>query len=325
MLAAALRLALLVCAWNAPVADAWPAALEHAAPPTGVVTPDSKGYVALAVDLHRGQFGSAAREIFRTPGYPAFLLVSFVAGEHWWQAVLLLQIAIDVLLVYLTYRLALALFGRNAVLAAIFQATSAIATASSMRILSDGLFAMLLTLAILLFVRFWLRGGRAWLAVSAVVLSAACYVRPVGQVFAAVLATAMIVRVARLFPFASPRQRAKRAGRASFGRRCATAGQGHRRRGNVHRPRRGAAGPLGIAERRHGGLRRLFQLRLRQRLRRRRADAPERAGGKGKGRPDRRRLRAAIHAGRGSGRRRQTRPSDARRRRPLPPQTIPPA
>ncbi len=163
-LAAALRLALLVCAWNAPVADAWPAALEHAAPPTGVVTPDSKGYVALAVDLHRGQFGSAAREIFRTPGYPAFLLVSFVAGEHWWQAALLLQIAIDVLLVYLTYRLALALFGRNAaLLAAIFQATSAIATASSMRILSDGLFAMLLTLAILLFVRFWLRGGRAWL------------------------------------------------------------------------------------------------------------------------------------------------------------------
>ncbi len=195
LLAAALRVALLAAAWNRPAQPFAPGAYDRA--PDGVRTPDSDGYLFLAEDLFHGSFGVRQPEIFRTPGYPMFLLLGFLGGpNHWWHLVLIVQIAADVLLVYLTYLLAWAVFDRRAAAwAALFQATSAIAIASSTRLLSDGLFAMLLTLALLLFVHYWKFARRWSLIASAAVLSAGCYVRPVGLVFATVLVIALLVRV----------------------------------------------------------------------------------------------------------------------------------
>jgi hypothetical protein len=179
LLAAALRVALLAAAWNNLA---------------GVTTPDTADYTSLCGSLLDGKFERSNQpEIFRTPGYPLFLIVGAAGG---WRAVLIFQIVIDVLLVYLTYLLAWAVFDRRAALwAAAFQATAAIAIASSMRMLSDGLFAMLLTLALLLFVHYWKFRRRWSLVASAAVLAAGCYVRPVGLVFAVILATALLARV----------------------------------------------------------------------------------------------------------------------------------
>ena len=178
LLAAALRLSLLACAWNNLA---------------GVTTPDTTDYTSLCGSLLDGKFERSNQpEIFRAPGYPFFLVVGAAGG---WRAVLIAQIVIDVLLVYLTYLLAWAVFDRRAaVWAAAFQATSAIAIASSMRLLSDGLFAMLLTLALLLFVHYWKFSRRWSLLASAAVLAAGCYVRPTGLVFAAILAAALLAR-----------------------------------------------------------------------------------------------------------------------------------
>ena len=182
LLAAVLRLALLACACNHPAA---------------VATPDTRDYVTLSDSLLGGQFArDGSPEIFRTPGYPLILLLgTAVDAANWWHLILIVQIAADLLLVYLTYLLGCLLLGAAAGRwAAFFQATSAVAVVSSLRILTDGLFAMLLALGLLLLVHHW-RQRRTWsLAASAAVLAAACYVRPVGQAFVAAVAAALAVR-----------------------------------------------------------------------------------------------------------------------------------
>jgi len=167
-LAVVLRLGLLGLAWGQP---------------GRLMTPDSQGYIKLADSLARcGAFEQdGVVEIFRTPGYPIFLLLTVPFGEHWWSAAAVLQIAVDALTVYLTFLLGWLLCSRKAgLIAAGLQAVLPLAVSSSVRILSDNLFAFLLLLG-LLFVVFHIRTRRwAYLIVGGVVLSAACYVRPIG-------------------------------------------------------------------------------------------------------------------------------------------------
>ena len=110
-------------------------------------------------------------EIFRTPGYPALL-----AGANWatpethrgypplmlidpppftsattLKIILSFQVLLDLHLVLLTFFLGRALAGHGAgLMAALLQAVSPLAAAASCRILSDGVFAFLLTAAVLL-------------------------------------------------------------------------------------------------------------------------------------------------------------------------------
>ena len=177
VVAAALRLGLLAAAWDDP---------------QRFMTSDSQGYVelsdSLASDFSFQRGGNP--EIFRTPGYPLFLLITVPFGRYWAQGAVVVQIACDVLLVYLTYLLGWMLWGRGAGLwAAALAAVSAVAIASSVRILTDGLFAMLGMMVVLLLVHHF-RLPRWWSLIGAAALAAAaCYIRPVGQLycFAAVL------------------------------------------------------------------------------------------------------------------------------------------
>jgi hypothetical protein len=159
------------------------------------VTPDSAGYIDLAENLYRhGVFtremptASGAQsqpEIFRTPGYPVFLM-----NGGWW-----LQPGMDVLLVIVTMLLAMRLLGdeRLAILAGAWQAVTPVAAAASGRVLSDGLYAFLLTTAVLCVVAYL--QDRRWRAVigGAAVMILACYVRPAGLFAAAVIAAVLIL------------------------------------------------------------------------------------------------------------------------------------
>lgn len=174
------RAALLSAVWNSP---------------ERVFTPDSLGYRDLSDNLAAsGSFERDGRaEIFRTPGYPLFLVPGVTFGASWWRIVALAQILLDVLLVYLTFLLAATLFSRRAALwAAAIQAFTPVAVSSGVRILSDSLFAMLLTLAVLLLVQhFKLR--RWWLLIASALLGgAACYVRPVGMAFGGVAVVVLL-------------------------------------------------------------------------------------------------------------------------------------
>lgn len=188
--------------------------------PSLAFTGDSHDYWGLARQLvSEGRFGNSARpEIFRTPGYPLFLTPG-VLWDQWvgypsgTALMLLVQMLLDVGLVWLTYRLAMRLTGRPAVAlgAAALAGFSPLAAAASCRVLSDSLFAVLLTAAVLLASEI-LRRSRAhagpeqtmlppaqrgdeqpasparWLAmVLGLLLVAACYVRPVGMTMAGIL------------------------------------------------------------------------------------------------------------------------------------------
>ncbi len=160
-----------------------------------LLTPDSAGYIDTARTLAtHGRFATGPDEppeLARTPGYPLLLAALWraTAGDTRIAsaprsaivpAAALAQCAMDAILVYLTYILGCRLSGRTAgLLAAAFQAAAAVAVAASVRVLSDGVFSLLLTVAVLCLLRY-MRGGR-WPAIvaSAAVLAAAAYVRPI--------------------------------------------------------------------------------------------------------------------------------------------------
>jgi len=180
--AATLRFSLLASAWRSP---------------DRLLTPDSTGYVELSNALtESGEFRLEGKpEIFRTPGYPFFLIAGLPSTGFSPQAVAALQIAVDVLLVYLTFLLGMVVCGERVGLwAAAFQATNPVAIASSVRILSDGLFAFLLTMSVLLLV-LHLRTGRWWsLICSSVAAAVSCYVRPAGLLFVPVCLLLLVIR-----------------------------------------------------------------------------------------------------------------------------------
>ncbi len=174
--------------------------------PSRLFTPDSHDYVTLARSLtDEHAFRRDGRpEIFRTPGYPVFLAgmryLSRLTGSavEPWRLAIYVQIALDVLLVALTFELAELLLGRRVgLVAGALQAICPVAVVASCRVLSDGLFALLLTTAVWLTVRHLRSGGWRELLVAAVALAAACYVRPVGLAFAAVFVVVLLTRPKR--------------------------------------------------------------------------------------------------------------------------------
>ena len=161
--------------------------------PGRFLTPDSHGYDSLArALLERGQFSRSPErgpEIFRTPGYPAFLAAVYGLTGGSVHAAVAVQVAADVVLCLLVYLLGRRLCSRGVgLLAAAIQAASPAAVAASVRLLSESLFALLLTAAVLLLIHFF-RTSRWWAVLAAGGLTGlACLVRPIAGPFALVVA-----------------------------------------------------------------------------------------------------------------------------------------
>jgi len=104
-------------------------------------------------------------------------------------------VLLDVTLVYLTFLLAETLVSRKAgLLAAGVQAVTPVAVAAGCRVLSDSLFAFLLTAAVLLVIRHLRTSAWRSLIAAAVVTGAACYVRPVGMLFGVIVMVVLLFR-----------------------------------------------------------------------------------------------------------------------------------
>jgi len=168
-------------------------------------------------------------EVFRTPGYPALLAAAQWAGKHeaepmivkyghvkdaeaflgsspagslphppdpaepYQQIILAFQVLVDLHLILLTFFLGRMLASHETgLLAAMLQAVSPLAAAASCRILTDGIFAFMLMAAVLLLLRHFRTGGWWSLMSAGLVMGAACYVRPVGLAFSAVMALAIV-------------------------------------------------------------------------------------------------------------------------------------
>jgi 4-amino-4-deoxy-L-arabinose transferase-like glycosyltransferase len=174
---------------------------------SAALSPDSPSYLAPALSLAtEGSFKTDQQpEIFRTPGYPAFLVASGFTGPLGYGITQIVQVLLDVLLIYLTFVLGARLVSPAAGLwAAGFQACSLVAMLSSVKVLSDGLFAFLMTAAIFLLVRYLEEGKLRLLIMAAAVTAAATYVRPVGFIFVPIVVVVLLFqqrRITRLAAF----------------------------------------------------------------------------------------------------------------------------
>jgi 4-amino-4-deoxy-L-arabinose transferase-like glycosyltransferase len=192
MLALASRGALLGVAWRSDSA---------------ALAPDSPSYIAPALSLATEAVFKTNQqpEIFRTPGYPAFLVACGLTGPLGYGIAQIVQLLLDVLLVYLTFVMGTRLVSPAAGLwAAALQACSLVATLSSVKVLSDGLFAFLITVAILLLVRHLEEGKLRLLMMAAGVTGVATYVRPVGFIFVPIVVLVLLFqerRIARIAAF----------------------------------------------------------------------------------------------------------------------------
>lgn len=192
-----------------------------------VFTPDSWDYWSAARSLRlAGRFATSPvrplrepgrllvedpgpAEVFRTPGYPAFLAAwarvvplgrqiarverGQVVSPGWGvYAVLGAQVALDVALVALVYLLGKALIGQSAGLAgAALQAVAPVSVTAGCRLLSDAPYALLLTASAGLLAMAMRDPRRRWPLTAGACLGVATYVRAVGLVMAPVFLVAI--------------------------------------------------------------------------------------------------------------------------------------
>ncbi|MFP4052823.1 MAG: glycosyltransferase family 39 protein [Phycisphaerae bacterium] len=170
---------------------------------TSLQAPDSSDYLQLARSLRdTGSLDPLGTSVFRTPGYPILLAGARWAGDALGRAsggVALLLLVQQSLLAWVTYRLGRQFFPRGtATAAAALLVVSPAVLASSVRVLSDTPFAILLTASLWLMVRHLHTGRWKHLLAAAALLAAGCYVRPVGLVMALLYVAVLVVRRGRL-------------------------------------------------------------------------------------------------------------------------------
>jgi 4-amino-4-deoxy-L-arabinose transferase-like glycosyltransferase len=149
---------------------------------TAVMTQgDTASYVSPMLGLLHGAYASGGvPELDRTPGFPVFLLLTGMAGGHVLLCVLC-QIALSLLSVLLVSRIAGRVFGsdRAGVIAAWLYACEPLSIVSSVRVMPETLFVLLM-LCVLDRLTAYLEDGRLTAVVWAgFALAAATFVRPV--------------------------------------------------------------------------------------------------------------------------------------------------
>ena len=174
------------------------------------LTPDTAGYQTLARDL--GAFTSKSNPHFglsmlRTPVYPLYLSFTHLITGSRIIGPMVLQVLVGVAVAYVTYRLALSLFGRSVALcAAAIVAIDPVSVIYSSLILTETLYAFFLVGAVLLL---WRPEHNGWTRALAagVLLGLATLTRPVSIYLSVVLAIGYLIL---------ERQNLRRAGLATL-------------------------------------------------------------------------------------------------------------
>ena len=165
--------------------------LAFALRPPPFLTPDSQGYFLPGWELAHGLgFGP---ELRRTPAYPLFIgLVVFLLGDDL-RGLTLAQHGLGVLTAGLTYALGRRAFGRLAgLLAGLAVAVSGPLLVYEHTLMTEALFTVLLTLAVLLALVALRRPTRAPLLAAGLALAAVSLTRPVADVLLPLLPLALL-------------------------------------------------------------------------------------------------------------------------------------
>jgi len=158
--------------------------------PQGKFLPDSHGYLRLSDMLAaKGAFAiqngnrALSYETFRTPGYPLFLAIFNGALNIPLDGVVFIQIAMTLSAACITYKAAYQIDPKIALLSMIIILFDPPITIFSLTILTESLFLLLICLFMLSFILYLKRKKTSFILLSALMLAAATYVRPVSYYF----------------------------------------------------------------------------------------------------------------------------------------------
>jgi hypothetical protein len=163
-----------------------------------VMTPDSPAYLHYAELLQSGPLPSGENllrsgfqptTLFRTPGYPVLIAaLQYLDPSHWTTILIAIQIAARAAVAAAAHRAGLALgLGRRLALAAAVMPATGFAAIAQIMVLTDAVYAALVTLALLLLLRAGLAGGRILPVLAAGLLLAAATTVREGTPFLALL------------------------------------------------------------------------------------------------------------------------------------------
>ncbi|NJK68384.1 MAG: glycosyltransferase family 39 protein [Microcoleus sp. SU_5_3] len=143
---------------------------------------------------HGKFFNNGQPELFRTPGYPLFLIPGMLLG-HLEIVTIPMQIFLDCLTIYLIYKIALPLFKVEniATLCAFLYAIEPLAVLRSSILMSESVFTTLVTLFLYKLIVFF--DSRSWkqLFFAAIALTASIYVRPIGYYLPFLITTILLI------------------------------------------------------------------------------------------------------------------------------------
>lgn len=161
--------------------------------------PDTPTYVEPGINLvEKGLFGVSGKdgsikyEVMRTPGYPLFLgFLNKTAGLSF-DGIIIIQLLLITFAGYMVYKAACELDKKIALLAAFIFLFDMPVTISALMLLTEALYTVFIAVFIYLFLRY-LREQRLYLAIlSALVLAAATYIRPISYYLGLCIAAGIV-------------------------------------------------------------------------------------------------------------------------------------
>jgi len=154
--------------------------------PNSVFAPDTETYLTTAKAIYTdGVFGvkdidnSFKYEVFRTPGYPVFLAFFHNSMKIPFNGIILLQALLTVLAGLITYKIAIEIDYRIGILSMAIVLLDPPTAVYSLMLLTESLFLFLSVLFIYIFIRYLKNGRLRLIALSALILAIATYVRPI--------------------------------------------------------------------------------------------------------------------------------------------------
>jgi 4-amino-4-deoxy-L-arabinose transferase-like glycosyltransferase len=158
-------------------------------------TPDTFTYIRPAEELlsHGRFYSNGLPELFRTPGYPLFLIPGILLGKVE-TITITLQIILNCLTTYLVFRVALTLFedARIAAWGAFLYAVEPVSILYASKLLSETLCTFLTILFVYCLLKYFKTESLKILLLASLLLSISVYVRPAGYFLPIVIVVVLL-------------------------------------------------------------------------------------------------------------------------------------
>lgn len=175
--------------------------------PSFIWMPDTPTYLDPGINLaEKGVFatfsesGTVKYEILRTPGYPLFLGILNGSLKLSLNEIIVIQILLITLAGYIVYKAACELDKKIALLAAFIFLFDMPVTISSLMLLSEALFTFFMALFMYFFLKYLKGQKTSALVLSAIIIAAATYVRPISYYLGVCVAAGVILSMFRAAP-----------------------------------------------------------------------------------------------------------------------------